>query len=206
MNNLTKMKPHRFFPKLFAAVASMSVMLSSCSSMGGGVSAGATIDPRFIGTWVGQAEYRGKERDVVLVLSPTGKGDIHARGNGAFDRTPIKWSTRSNILELRENVGLFNVAFNFSYGNVPYGGYGSYRRYGQQNYQSYQPPPSPIGGVRRYNVISLEAKAFTARDIGNPRKIDRFTKYSARPTSDPFPAFSWMDNGSQNPYQISSQY
>jgi hypothetical protein len=191
------MNPLKVLQKLLLMLGLVGTLFVSvsCSSSSARASAEITIDPRFIGTWVGQAQYRGKERDMVLVLEPTGKGMAHARGNGSFDKIAIKWSTRSNILEIRENGGLFKMSFNFSYGNTPYGGY---RSYGQQRYGGYSTPPpqpSPLGGVRRYNVISLEENRFIAKDVANPRIVDQFRRYSKRPTSDPYPAFSWMDNG-----------
>ena len=160
----------------FSAVL-MHASLNSCapyppSHAWGGDVRPNTIDARFVGTWVGISE----RNTVVLTLAPDGRGKAYQRTRGKFEQRPIKWTTRSNILEIRVGSGSpMNVTVR---GNRVHVG-----------------STAPANNVFRYNIVSYRARKFVGRDLSNPRGIDSYYKYSATPTYDAYPVYAWFDNG-----------
>lgn len=180
-----------------AGFAAFALSFSSCAPfppshpMGspGQAHSAKSIDPRFIGTWVG---YNDGET-VVMSLAPDGRGRLHVRKRGKFDHGSVMWSTRSNILELRRGGGgfgsggggysLFRSNLSVRVHNNPY-----YNRYRHQQ-------AAPQMNVFRLNVTSFRKRKFIARDLAKPREAVVMYKYSDQPSYDPYPVYAWFDNG-----------
>lgn len=151
-----------------------------------------SIDPRFIGTWVGSDKYGTN----VITLSPDGRGRVHTRKRGKFDHAKIKWTTRSNIIELRRGASwtigndsgytTFNSGFTL---RLPSGSVSNHRRR--------KPLPD---SVFRLAVTSQTSRKIITNNIASPRSKMAFYKYSDKPIYDPYPVYNWFDVGSHKKY------